>query len=66
MTLGKQLSFKEMENTEGTCGCLRGSVSQATLDFSSGHDLLVCEFKLCVAELAWDSLSLSILINKVY
>ena len=40
-------------------------VKHLTLDFSSGHDLGVCEFepriRLCVdgAEPAWDSLSLS-------
>ena len=39
-------------------------VKHLTLDFGSGHDLTVHEFKPCVrlcvdsAELAWDSLSL--------
>ena len=41
------------------------SVKHPTLDFSSSHDLLVCEIKpyvgLCAnsVESAWDSLSLS-------
>ena len=39
------------------------SVKRLTLDFGSGHDLMVHEFKSCVglgtdsAEPAWDSLS---------
>ena len=44
-----------------------GSLKHLTLDFSSGHDLTVCEFKphvrqLCIGsvEPAWDSLSLSL------
>ena len=49
-------------------GCRRvpGWLSQLGVDFSSGHDLTVHEFKphvgLCVdsAEPAWDSLSLSL------
>ena len=42
------------------------SVECLTLDFSSGHDLPVCEFKPCVrlctdrVETAWDSLSFSL------
>ena len=42
------------------------SVERPALDFSSGHDLRVCEFEprvgLCVdgVEAAWDSLSLSL------
>ena len=41
-------------------------VKRLTLDFSSGHDLVVCEFKPCIglhtdrAEPAWDSLSPSL------
>ena len=40
------------------------SVKRQTLDFSSGHDLMVCEFEPCIRlcadsmEPAWDSLSL--------
>ena len=42
------------------------SVKRLTLDFGSGHDLMVCDFKarigLCAnsSEPAWDSLSLSL------
>ena len=42
------------------------SVERPTLDFSSGHDLAVCDFKphvgLCAdsAEPAWDSVFLSL------
>ena len=48
-------------------GCLGGSVSKCpTLDFGSGHDLVVHRFEPHVglhadsAELVWDSLSLSL------
>ena len=42
------------------------SVKHQTLDFHSGHNLTVCEFKPCIglhvgsAEHVWDSLSLSL------
>ena len=47
-------------------GRLGGSVKLPTLDFSSGYDLIVREFKPCIglctdsAEPAWDSLSPSL------
>ena len=42
------------------------SVKHPTLDFGSGHDLMVLEFKPCIGlcadstEAAWDSVSLSL------
>ena len=45
-------------------GCPGGSVKRPTLDFSSGHDLMVHGFEPCIGlctdrtEPAWDSLSL--------
>ena len=42
------------------------SFQRPTLDFGSGHDLVVCEFEPCIglradsAEPAWDSLSPSV------
>ena len=50
----------------GNEGHLRGSVKCLTLDFGSGHDLTVCEFKPHVglfavsAEPTWDPLSPSL------
>ena len=47
------------------------SVRHLTLDFGSGHDLIVCEFKPCVGlctdsvDPAWNPLSLKIKINKL-
>ena len=52
-------------------GCMGGSVSWAsTLDFGSGHDLMVCVIKPCIGlctsstEPAWDSLSPSLSVTK--
>ena len=42
------------------------SAEHLTLDFVSGHDLMVCEFEACIglcadgADPAWSSLSLSL------
>ena len=64
--LVKNQWFKEKINREIRGTCMVQLVKHPTLDFSSGHDLSVCEIKphvgLCadLTEPAWDSLSPSL------
>ena len=53
-------------------GLLGGSVNRPTVGFSSGHDLMVHGFELCIGlcayslEPTWDSVSLSLCPSSAY
>ena len=61
-----QIAYMSFKNHPGQSAWVAQSGKHLTLDFHSGHDLMVCEIELCIGlcadsvELAWNSLSPSL------